>query len=318
MRTFVLLFSVVLVAPSVAFAEACAQASVTGVVRDSSARGPGVTVEASSPVLIEKVRTAVTDDAASIASSTCRPGTYTVTFTLTGFGTVKREGIELTGSFTATVNADLRVGAVEETITVTGESPIVDVQSARRQQVLDRETSSAPSRPARAYHGLVDPRSRHDDVDRRRRRHWRSGDASPSRFTAAARTKGVCRSTASASARTSTAAACPATSPTSATPQEVTFTTSGGLGEAEVGGPVMSIVPRTGGNTIAGSFFANGANDGMQGSNYTRGTACRRVCGLPNELIKLWDVNGAFGGPIRKDRLWYFVNVAASGEPQRT
>ena len=68
-----------------------------------------------------------------------RPGTYTVTFTLTGFSTVKREGIELTGSFTATINADLKVGGVAETITVTGETPIVDVQSVRRQTTLSNE-----------------------------------------------------------------------------------------------------------------------------------------------------------------------------------
>ena len=91
---------------------------------------------------------------ASTASSICRAGVYTVTFPLTGFTTVRREGIELSGAFTAPVNVELRVGALEETITVTGESPIVDVQSSRRQQVVDRDTINAiPT--ARAYHSLV-------------------------------------------------------------------------------------------------------------------------------------------------------------------
>src|SRR5262245_46406765 len=111
---------------------AWAQASIAGVVRASSgAVLPGVTVEAASAVLIEKVRTAVTDGTGRYQIVDLRAGTYDVTFSLTGFSTVKREGIELTGLMTASVNADLRVGAVQETITVTGESPMVDVQSVR-------------------------------------------------------------------------------------------------------------------------------------------------------------------------------------------
>src|SRR4026209_2291407 len=110
-----------------------AQATITGLVKDSSgAVLPGVVVEAASPALIEKVRSAVTDGSGQYRIVDLRPGVYSVTFTLTGFNTVKREGIELTGTFTSTVNADLRVGSLEETITVTGESPIVDVQSVRR------------------------------------------------------------------------------------------------------------------------------------------------------------------------------------------
>lgn len=94
---------------------------------------PGVTVEASSPALIEKVRTAVTDGQGQYRIVDVRPGTYTVTFTLPGFTTVKREGIELPTNFTATVNAELGVGDVTETITVTGASPVVDVQNTTQQ-----------------------------------------------------------------------------------------------------------------------------------------------------------------------------------------
>src|SRR5207253_11501049 len=100
---------------------AYAQAAIAGVVKDATgAVLPGVTIEAASPVLIEKVRSAVSDGSGQYRIESLRPGTYSVTFTLTGFSTVRREGIELTGSFVATVNADLRIGAVEETITVTG------------------------------------------------------------------------------------------------------------------------------------------------------------------------------------------------------
>src|SRR6185312_7321934 len=121
MRTVVkcLTIFVVLLLPVSVFA----QASLTGTVRDASGGVlPGVTVEASSPALIEKVRSAVTDDSGVYRIVDLRPGTYSVEFTLPGFTTVKREGVELTGSFAATINGELKVGAVSETITVTGET----------------------------------------------------------------------------------------------------------------------------------------------------------------------------------------------------
>ena len=121
-----------------------AQGSIAGSVKDTSgAVLPGVTVEASSPALIEKIRAVVTDGTGQYKIVDLRPGTYAVTFTLAGFNTVKREGIELAGSFTATVNADMKVGAVQETITVTGESPIVDVQNSAQQRVLGDEVIDA-------------------------------------------------------------------------------------------------------------------------------------------------------------------------------
>ena len=144
LRAIVSVFIALVLVPAVVHAQA-----ITGTVQDTSgAVLPGVTVEAASPALIEKVRTAVTDGTGQYRIVDLRPGTYTVTFTLTGFSTVKREGIELTGSFTATVNADMRVGALEETITVTGETPIVDVQSARRQTVVSKDSSPSSRRPA--------------------------------------------------------------------------------------------------------------------------------------------------------------------------
>src|SRR5688572_5176641 len=121
-------------------AAAYAQATITGVVKDSSGGVlPGATVEAASPALIEKVRSAVTDDNGQYRIVDLRPGTYSVTVALQGFNALKREGIELSGNFVATVNVDLRVGTLEETVTVTGESPVVDVQSARTQQIIDRD-----------------------------------------------------------------------------------------------------------------------------------------------------------------------------------
>src|SRR5206468_5089391 len=129
---------VLLLLPSSAYAQF--SGAITGVVKDASGGVlPGVTVEAASPALIEKVRSVVSDDTGQYRIVDLRTGTYTVTFSLTGFSTVKREGIELTGSFVATVNADLKVGALAETITVTGETPVVDVQSSKRETVLNND-----------------------------------------------------------------------------------------------------------------------------------------------------------------------------------
>ena len=140
--------------PSTAYA----QAAITGVAKDASGGVlPGVTVEAASPALIEKVRSVVTDDTGQYRIVDLRPGTYSVTFSLPGFSTVKRDGIELTGSFVATVNGDMKVGALEETITVTGETPVVDVQSAKVQQTVSNDVIRAipTSRSAGGIQALI-------------------------------------------------------------------------------------------------------------------------------------------------------------------
>jgi hypothetical protein len=100
---------------------------------------PGVTVEASSPVLIEKIRTAVSEGNGRYQLLDLLPGTYRVTFTLPGFSVVRREGITLTAGFTASVNVELSTGTLTETITVTGASPMVDVRNVAQTQVLTRD-----------------------------------------------------------------------------------------------------------------------------------------------------------------------------------
>ena len=125
-------------------AAAWAQSAIAGVVKDTTgAVMPGVTVEAASPALIEKVRSVVTDGQGQYKIVDLRPGVYSVTFTLPGFNTVKREAVELPTNFTATINAELRVGALEETVTVSGLSPVVDVQNAVQQTVLTRQVLDA-------------------------------------------------------------------------------------------------------------------------------------------------------------------------------
>jgi hypothetical protein len=153
-------------------------------VKDASgAVLPGVTVEAASPALIEKVRSVVTDDSGQYRIVNLQPGTYSVTFTLAGFNVVKREGIELTGSFNAAVNADLRVGGIEETITVTGESPIVDANHPSADDARSRDPDDSTHGALMGGYGGADPGHRYPgrsergcsgdtSDDRVRRRGW--------------------------------------------------------------------------------------------------------------------------------------------------
>src|SRR5687768_14894753 len=289
-----------------------AQATITATVKDASgAVLPGATVEASSPALIERVRTVVTDATGQYRIVDLRPGTYTVTFTLPGFTTFRREGIELSGAFNATIDAALPVGALEEAITVTGESPIVDVKSARREQVVNRELLTAiPSArtaqtmvtlaPGVTAVGTQDVGGLNSPANRAFGIH--GGPATEGRVLVDGMNSGGARGGAGVSNYQVDVA----------NAQELTYTLSGGLGESETGGPTMNIVPRTGGNTFNGSFFFSGANSAMQGSNFTQEL---RDAGLrdPNELIRAWEVNGAIGGPIIRDRLWFFFSTKNQG-----
>jgi hypothetical protein len=303
MRTFVqrlcAALAVILLLPAAAFA----QAAITGVVKDASgAVLPGVTVEAASSVLIEKVRSVVSDDTGQYRIENLRPGAYTVTFTLPGFNKVQREGIELKGDFVATVNADLRVGNLEETITVTGESPIVDVQSARVQTIVDKDVLTAipSSRGATGIQSLIPGMSSNGDAGG-----ITGGSGGMAGFIHGARASdsrtlhdGINTGWAGANSNAAVSNVAGA--------QEVVLTTSGGLGEAETAGAVLNIIPRDGGNQFSGTFAYSGANGNMQGSNYTDAL---RNAGLrsPQELLKVWEVNPMGGGPIKRDKLWFYA-----------
>src|SRR5437667_9971440 len=141
-KRFIALLSIVLATlPTVAWAQTTEGASIAGVVKDTSgAVMPGVTVEAASPALIERVRSVVSDERGLYRIADLRPGTYTVTFSLPGFSTFKRDGVELTTSFAATINAEMKVGPVEDLVTVLGETPVVDSLNVRTQNTFVRET----------------------------------------------------------------------------------------------------------------------------------------------------------------------------------
>jgi hypothetical protein len=281
---------------------ASAQSSLAGAVKDSSgAVLPGVTVEASSPALIEKVRSVATDTAGQYKIVDLRPGTYTLTFSLTGFSVVKREGIELTGGGTVTVNADMKVGTLQETVTVTGETPVVDVQNAARQEILSGDLA-ANTPAAKSWNGLMllmpgitgDPNTV-QLTPSMVLFGIHGGPTTEGRLQLDEMNVGASRGGGGVSGY----------SIDTANVQEVTFRTSGGLGDAETGGPLMNFVPKTGGNTFKGSSAFQFANSSLQSSNYT---SALQAAGLkvPSVLLDLYDVDWSLGGPIKKDKLWFY------------
>jgi hypothetical protein len=287
-------------------ASAFAQAVIAGAVKDTSgAVLPGVTVEAASPVLIEKVRVAITDSNGLYRIEDLRPGAYTVTFALPGFATLKREGIQLNGSFTASVDAEMRVGGLAETILVTGETPVVDVQSARHETTLNNDVLKAiPT--VRSYNAMVVVvpgvvTNLNDVVVGTATTQFpiHGGRNNEGRMTIDGLNVG----------NPPGGNQPPAYVADVGNAEEVTFSTSGGLGESETGGLTMNVVPKTGGNKISGSVFFSGTNESLQSDNF------EGIVGLqaPTPYKKIYDLNGSFGGPVRKDKVWYFINARTQG-----
>src|SRR5690349_450287 len=291
---------------------AFAQASISGVVRDSSGGVlPGVTVEASSPDLIERVRSSVTDADGQYRIVDLRAGTYTLTFSLPGFSTVRREGIELTGSFVATINAQLSVGAVQETVLVTGETPLVDTQSVNRQTTMNNELiNNIPA--ARSYGGLMTlmpntvvqggAASNAQVVPNMVVFGGAGGRTNEGRLQVDGLSVGTAFNGAGVSAYVADVN----------NAQEVVLTSSGGMGEAEAGGPTLNIVPREGGNRLGGQGYLAQVSKGMIGSNYSDELKARGLT-TPGSYTKIWDYNVGVGGPIMRDRLWYFLQVRNEG-----
>ena len=305
----VMLFAGLLVSQTSAAQQA---AGIAGLARDSSgAVLPGVTVEAASPALIEKVRTAVTDGQGRFNITDLRPGSYTVTFTLPGFSTFKRDGIDLVSGFTATANADMKVGGLEETVTVTGASPVVDIQNVRAQQVMKYETleslpsgardltqfasltlgatsstagrndvggAMAESNTSLAIHG-----GRGDDAkmnyDGMNTNGFWSGGGGQMRIWKF-NTIGV---------------------------QETVVDTAGNSAETETGGANVNMVPRDGGNLFSLHSIVAFANEKMA-SGVLPDDLVTRSFGTKNSnsMKKVWDNGVGLGGPIVKDRLWFY------------
>jgi hypothetical protein len=294
--------------PSVALA----QASMTGTVRDTSgAVLPGVTVEAASPVLIEKQRAAATDGNGRYQLVDLRPGEYTVTFSLAGFAAVKRERVILSGSSATSVDAELRLGSLEETVTVTGESPLVDVSSSSRQAVLSADTIDAlPTArnyvtlarmiPAAVYNGTDVGGSNLQLVGGSVRLH--GSREQDQRVTL----NGINTMTLQAGGNIG------GQIPDVGSASEVTVDHTSVSAELPTGGVRINFIPRDGGNRYSNSTFFTFTNGSLMSSNFTDELKAAGL-GTPNEVKKNWDLNSAFGGPFKRDAVWFWFSLRYNG-----
>ena len=299
--------------PAMTSAQGQTSGTIAGVVRDTTGGVlPGVTAEASSPALIERVRVGVTDNDGQYRVVGLSPGVYTVTFTLPGFVTLQRQGIELSVGFTATVNAELTVGGVEESLTVSGQAPLVDTRSASRQTAFTRQdmdelpttqmfsslavlipgvsVASVTGGPRQDVGGSMGERnptlSYHGSV----------GTDMPQMVDGVKTNNAGANNGGSNSVWSSNAGIV----------EEVIIDTSAFSAETAESGVRANYIMKQGGNRFSGSFAGAYTNDRLQADNLD---AAQRAVGLsPYVVKKIWDVNPALGGPLVQDKLWFFYS----------
>jgi hypothetical protein len=282
--------------------------AIAGVVKDSSGAAlPGVMVEATSPALIEKSRTATSDDSGQFRVEQLRPGSYTVTFTLSGFSTVRREGIDISAGFTAPVNVSLRVGGVQETIEVQGEAPVVDVQNVAQQRTLVKdELDALPTARSFATLGTTIPSVSANQYDvggtQGERGNVLSAHGSNG-FDMTLQVDGIPISVMGAA--TPSGNAWSTFSLNDAAVQELSFETSAISAEASSGGVRVNVIPREGGNAFHGTIFGDYANRSMSMNNLTSTEKAQGLMVVPGFDL-LYDETVGIGGPIKKDRLWFY------------
>ena len=283
---------------------ASAQSAMSGVVTDSSGGVlPGVLVEASSPVLIEKLRTAVTDAQGRYSLVDLRPGRYTVTFMLSGFTSLRREGVEVSSNVNLPVSVELKVGGLEETITVSGQSAVVDVQTSARTSVLSREVLDAlPTSRTYTTAGAIVPGVRLTKPDiggtqavqqayPMARGMLNHGDNIMLVDGMPVKLNGT-----TSQAYTNFSMV-----------EEVTFQTTGIASDTSGGGVRVNMIPKDGGNAFRSYFFLGGSSGAWQSSNITPELRARGVP-APTATDYLYDLNPAIGGPIQKSKLWFFAS----------
>jgi len=286
---------------------AAAQSTIAGAVHDTTgAILPGVTVEASSPALIEKIRAAVTDGQGRYSIVDLRPGVYTMTFSLAGFRTVRREGVEVIANASVPINAELQVGALEETITVSGATPVVDVQQAGQRQVLNREVlDMLPSARQAVNAGVIIPGLRLTAPSM-------GGVSSTSVLGSYLMARGRPNSENSMEVDGMDVRASRGDGQQAqgnfAMAQEVTYQVNAISAEAQGGGVRISLVPRDGGNQYAGEFFVSGMHHAWQNNNITPELIAQGLP-TPDGTRYMYELTPAFGGRIIRDRLWFFGSV---------
>jgi hypothetical protein len=298
MRRVMLSVLVVCAAALFAPATAHAQVAIAGVVKDGTgAIIPGVTVEATSPALIERTRSVVTDSAGQYKIVDLRPGIYDVAFTLPGFKTVRRTGIVLEGNFTAQVNPELQVGAMEESVTVTGATPAVDVINNQQTFVASREVLDAIPTTDRntVSRALLIPGTTVTPFVLGQY-NLTSHGSSTSDFTIAIdglRVNNLCGSGQYSGFYMNDASV-----------QELTYSTGSESAEIQSSGIRVNSVPKDGGNKFSGSFFVQGRGSSMQSDN--RSDAVKAAGLTTAGTIYNYQINPSFGGPIAKDKAWFY------------
>src|SRR5215475_2391918 len=317
---FILAVAGLALVPAIASAQTSAMA---GTVKGTSgAVLPGVTVEVASPALIEKTRSSVTDGSGLYKIEALRPGTYSVTFTLPGFNTVKRDGVELTSDFTATINTEMKVGAVEETITVSAESPVVDVQSITTRTVMTRDVLDAipTGRNIQAI-GIMIPgtnislggggalsRDVGGSGNLQQSPLQYRGSADTVQTIEGMRLNNLCANGAYSGVYWNDGSF-----------QEFSYVTGADSAEMGQGGMRVNMVPKDGGNSFHGSAYGNyspsawasdncgssGVGQPCTGKNLTGDTTFNKTSNFLTNVSKLtknYDTNAGVGGPIVRDR----------------
>ena len=280
-----------------------------------------------SSVLHSSSRTGVTDSSGQFRIIELNPGTYTLTFTLPGFTTVKRDGVQLLGTATLTIPVEMTLGEVRETITVGGDSPVVDLQNTKREVVVDSSVIAAL--PATRAYGSILNATPGLTVDNN------GLNATPTMTFFSARggqtNEGRVTINGMVVAPAFNGGGVSSLTYDSTNVDEVSIVVSGGLGETDIGGPVLNLVPRAGGNRFRGQFFINNAGDWSRGDNLNDELRAVGINETPG-IISAYDTSVSYGGPIMKDRLWFFgsfrkldtaqavegiVANANSGDPSR-
>src|SRR5579872_901452 len=285
--------------------------AIAGVVRDQSGSVvPGAAVEASSPVLIEGRRTTTTDDRGEFRIVDLRPGDYTVTFTHQGFRTVRRENVTVAASFTVTVNADLAIGQTSQEVTVTDAPPLVDVQNAPTEKEMNRKTlDTIPTGRDPFAVGQIIPgvSTATPDVG------GTQGMQQPTlQVHGSNGNDNVFEVDGMMIQHTGFSGNQTGFYYNDSQMQAITYFTSSLPAEAPVGGIQINMIPQDGGNQFHGSVFGTGATQGFQSDN-SNATLAAQGLKARNRIDTIYDLDTALGGPIVKDRLWFFASFRRWG-----
>src|SRR5262247_225798 len=310
-RNVVVTVWLLLLTHHIGWAQSATTGAIAGTVRDASgAVLPGVTVEAASPALIEKVRTVITDAEGRYNIVDLRPGTYTVNFSLTGFNAFRRDGIELTSGFTAVVNADLQVGALTETVTVTGESPLVDTRNARKQTIVSSDLLNVLPSSVKNLNNLValTPGFRgNEGFDVTGAYSGQIGGTYHGKGGTNVQFDGMGIQHASGNQGYNANAD---------TVQELAMTTSGISADSNADGAIVNMIPKEGGNKFSGSVTGLYSGKSLMSNNLSDELIARGLKSV-NSLDYIYDSGVTFGGPVRKDRLWFFLSFREWGNQRQ-